>query len=485
MPLPEPSHRDLRHRLQGHSLLLSLIVFTVTGVGILLALRSATTLPYTAETLVLLQPVSPLAIPDAPAAARLDAQRLVQNAPILLTSAPLAAQVQQRISTTADPAGQKLAAAAADDLRAAITVRQVGDVVYVRATDGQPDVATWLANIWAAEGVAHINQLYAETAAVDVETALTRATTDRDAAERALETFLAHNLIPALTEELQQTQTFVNAALAGQATTDFALYNTARATVQRELATTYSAAATLDQLLSELASLRTRISQGPDDPSTLYNNQVSLVLLQSRLLGVSTSADSAIQLQLSDADANPPRSRAAQLDTLDATRTAAEQLQGDVQRRITDLETQLRTPLPSGGAHTISPVPPALQQHITRMNQLQSEIAARTFEQSQLEKTRDLAQHAYDLLRIRRVEQQVNQAITGVVAITAPATLAATVRAQQPAQTFAWLTGVALGIGILLGGGIGLLLSLVWPAANSNAALRRRFQQRRAKQAPT
>jgi hypothetical protein len=157
----------------------------------------------------------------------------VQNAAILLTSATVATQVQQRTRTTADPAGQALAPVAADDLRAAIIVRRLGDIVYVRAVHGQPDVATWLANSWAQEGVVQINQSYAQTAAVDVETALTHATTDRAAAQHALEAFLAHNPIPALTQELQQTQTFVTAALASQATIDFALYNTPRATMQR------------------------------------------------------------------------------------------------------------------------------------------------------------------------------------------------------------------------------------------------------------
>jgi hypothetical protein len=482
---PESSHRDLRHRLQGHSLLLSLIVLVVSGIGLLLAFHRATTLPYTAETLLLLQPVPPVALPAAPTAARADAQRLVQNAPILLTSAPVAAQVQQRITTTTDPAGRALASVAADDLRAAITVRRVADIVYVRATDEQPDVATWLANIWAQEGVAQINQLYAGTAAVDVETALTHTTTDRDAAQRALETFLAHNPIPALTQELQQTQAFVTAALASQATTDFALYDTARATMQRELTTAHSAAATLDQLLGELASLRIRIGQGPDNPHTLYSNQVSLVLLQARILDLGTAADNRLQVQLRVADGAPPASRAAQLGALDATRTATEQLQRDIQGRITDLESHLRAPLPSSAVSPVSSISPALQQHITRMNQLQSEIAARTFELRQLEKTRDLAQKSDDLLRIRRAEQQVNQALTGVVVITAPATLAATVRAQQPEQTFAPLAGVALGIGVGLAGGVGLLLSLGWPAANSNAALRRRVHPRGARPAST
>jgi hypothetical protein len=50
---------DLRHRLQGHSLLLSLIVLVVTGGGRLRAYQQATTVPYTAETLLLLQPVPP------------------------------------------------------------------------------------------------------------------------------------------------------------------------------------------------------------------------------------------------------------------------------------------------------------------------------------------------------------------------------------------------------------------------------------------
>jgi hypothetical protein len=480
---PELRRPDVRHRLQGHSLLLSLIVLVVSGGGLLLAYQQATTLPYTAETLLLLQPVPPVALSDA-APALPDATRLVQNAAILLTSAPVAAQVQHRIATTTDSAGRALAPLAADDLRAAITVRRVADIVYVRAVHRQPDVATWLANRGAQEGVAQINQLYTGTAAVDVETALTHATTQRDAAQQALETFLAHNPIPALTQELQQTQTFVNAALASQATTNFALYNTARATMQRELATAYSAAATLDHVQGEVASLRTRIAHGPDDPSTLATNQVSLVLVQSRMLSLGAAAEPGFQVQLSAADVAPPRSRVAQLGALDATRTAAAQLQGDLQQRITDLERQLRAPLPNEGAGSVSPVAPALQEHLTRLNQLQSEIAAQMFALRQLEATRDLYQHTYDLLRSRHVAQQVNQTLTGVVAITAPATREATLRAQQPEQTFALLAGAALGIGMALAAGVGLLLSLAWPGANSNAALRRRFHQRLAEQAP-
>jgi len=233
-------------------------------------------------------------------------------------------------------------------------------------------------------------------------------------------------------------------------------------------------------VLGELASLRTRIDQGPDDPSTLATNQISLVLVQSRLLSLGAVAETGFQVQLSAADVAPSRSRVAQLGALDATRTAAVQLQGDLQQRITDLAHQLRAPLPNEGAGPVSPVPPARQPHLTRRNQLQSEIAPRAFELRQLEATRDLYQHTYDLLRSRHVEQQVNQTLTGVVAITAPATREATLRAQQPEQTFALLAGVALGIGMALAAGVGLLRSVAWPGANSNAALCRRFHQRLA-----
>ena len=49
------------------------------------------------------------------------------------------------------------------------------------------------------------------------------------------------------------------------------------------------------------------------------------------------------------------------------------------------------------------------------MNELQSQIEQLTFQRNQLQRTRDLQQTSYDLLRSRLAEQQVKRVISSVV----------------------------------------------------------------------
>ena len=64
---------------------------------------------------------------------------------------------------------------------------------------------------------------------------------------------------------------------------------------------------------------------------------------------------------------------------------------------------------------------------------MQSELEARNFELTSLQKNRDLQQTTYDLLRgDRQTEQQINQQISGVANITSPAGNTDTLRSRHP-----------------------------------------------------
>jgi hypothetical protein len=323
--------------------------------------------------------------------------------------------------------------------------------------------------------MAKINQIYGASSD-NVEQALTQAKTDLDADEQALQQFLATSRIDSLTQELTQTQKFLETASAGLTAGQLTLYSTSRDAIQRNLQVSYSMVYTLDQHLSDLSALRTRIEQGPDTGDALYSNQVALLVLLSKI--VAGSQGPQVQFQLSAADSGrAPPTKADQLNEVDSTTAAVQKLQSDLRAQIRDQEAALSAPPPTAAANGANSVPATLQAPLKRMNELQSQIEQLTFQRSQLQRTRDLQQTSYDLLRSRLAEQQVNGVISSVVDLGSGASDDATAQSRSPVRMMALLGGAAALIAAVLGIILAYGLSLLRPNFSSNASITARFRR--------
>ncbi len=480
--VPERSIVDFLKPLGKHTVLIALIVLVVAAGTLIGASRSAEHTPYEAAAQLLLNPVSRVNLEGTGTTSTVtDPSRIVRSAGTLMMSLDVANRVHDAAAKSENAAIRALADKEPVDLRGMITVENSQDLLVVKSHADSADVATWLANTWATEGVAAINAIYAETSSSDLDKALEKARTDLGAAEKAVQEYLANNQISGLEQELKQASAFVDAATDSKTKSAFALYNAGRDALQRQLDSYYAFTYSLEQTMTELKALRARIEQSPDDPNTLSNNQLSLMLLQNKALAqtpaVSGTVPSQIQFQISAAPGSAPPSRDSQLRDVDSTLTALQQLQESTRGQIAGLEAQLRAPIPTVAPDLVGAVAPALQQQIAHINELQSELEARNFELSGLQKNRDLQQSTYDLLRSRQTEQQINQQISGVANITSPASNTDTLRTRRPLNNLLLSAGIGIAFALVLAVVLAYLLSLVRPNFSSNAALKRLFQR--------
>lgn len=464
--------------LRQHSLLILLLVGVAAVGGLLAALLFGHLLPYEAEAVLLFKAGSSDRLvltgnADFEATV-LDANRQTRNLQALISSLDVAEKVSESARTNDVPEVSALGSAGIISLRKAIQVEVKGDLIYVRAKADTPEVATWLANAWGAESVAKINRLYALSSS-RVSEALDDAQSELTASQTALQQFLADNPINTLNQELAQTASFITSTTATYTNTQFILYNAEREALQQNLASAYASVYSIDQIAGEIRALRTRVEQSPDQPDALYGNQISLLVIQNKLAAGGVQTD--VQLQFSVTGAGSTSlTKAGQLLEVDATLAAAQKLQDDLRLQIEDLDGKLRAPLPPLAPDAIADVPDSLLAQVRRKNQLESELEARTFEYDQLQKTRDLRQSTYDLLRNRLAEQQVNELISRIVDVASPANELEAAGSRSLLRSSAVLVGQAILLAAALGIALAYLLYLWRPTFSANAALERRLR---------
>jgi hypothetical protein len=481
--------------VSNHFLLIALLVLLGLVGGLLVWTLTFGTSPYEAEALVLFK-VNAGSQVDLTANPQfrdptLDLARQQQNTVLLMSAMDVAREVQKRAAASSDRAIAALASMDPLTLYDAVHVQIKGDFVSVKADASTAPAATWLANTWADVGVGAVNKAYAEPSA-NVDQALQQAKSQLDADETALQSFLAENPIITLTSQISQTQSFIDSAVAAGASSSFVLYDAEQQSLRDQVTANYTITAGLNQQLNQLQALRTRVEQSPDDQNALFANQVNLMLLLNNIVagtGTGSSAspsDPGMQLQLSLADiSKQPLTKAAQLSEIDAAVKSVQGLQEDIKGQTADLEGRLRLPLPAPPARSdqSSALSPALQSVIDQQNKLQSQLEQKKFDLARLQKTRDLDQNAYDLLRSRLAEQNVNATISNIVDIGSAASDEQTVHSRSVLRSLALVVGEWVLIALALGIGLAYLLSAVRPGFSSNEALRRGFSRGRAGQA--
>lgn len=479
----ERSILDYVTPLRKHTLLIALVIITSAILGLIIGVLAFVSSPYEAQVVVLYEPTERLTLTsgsDNIEQNTIDLTRQRSTTKVLISSIDVAEKVYQRAQSS-DEADVKAFVAPIDvlDLRDAVNVDIRVDLISINAKAPTAEVATWLANTWAEEAISKINRVFASSASSAVKEALDKAKAELDQAEQSLRGFLASNPIQALVQEQNRTESFLSAAGSSDISTRLALYDNERGIIRDQVAASLRNVYDIDQRLAQIRALRSRIEQGPEDEDTLYANQIALISLLNNL----TPSGSALQLQLdiNGADlSRSPRSKANQLQDIDATIAAVQKLQQDVRERTTTLESKLNEPLPQAPGE-IQDVPAVVREQIIKLNNLAAKIEEKQFELNQLQKTRDLSQNTYDLLRSRVAEQEVNDVISRVVSIGSPANVLETLESRSLFPSVLITTAIWIVLATLLVVAVAFGLGFFRPALDTNAALRRVLVSRRRK----
>lgn len=419
-----------------------------------------------------------------------DVTRLQRNAVLLGSSLNIASNVVQNASSNSDPQIKALATGGPLLLREDVNVKSTGDYITVKADAPTAAAATWLANEWARQTVRKVNSTYAAPSP-NADQALQGVKTQLDQDQKALQDFLSSNPISAISQELSQTVEFIQKAGDSQTVNRLTLYDAEQRGLRDQVASNYAAIGVLDERISALKALRSRISEGPDDPSSLLSNQVALLLMVNSVMSVtprvlsvspdtSAPADnqgagsgSQVQLQISLADlGKTPLSRGSQLRDIDSTIAAVQGLQADIRTRTGQLEDKLNRPGPTPEPGSVGSPPAEVQRYVNRQNELESALETKNFELDRLRKARDLDQTTYDLLSSRVAEQQVNQAISAVVDIGVEASVEQAVKTGATLRALIIYAVGGMLIALAVGVGLGYLLYLVRPDLDTNRRLR-------------
>ncbi len=472
--------------LSKHSLLIILLAAVAVVGGLITALSYGHLLPYEAQAVLLFKGNgSDRLVLTGQAdfqANDIDPNREVRNLQALMSSVDVAEAVVADARASTDPDIQPLGTTDVLALAGATQVEVKGDLIYISAQADTPKAATWLANNWGAEAVTKVNHLYAVSSS-RVSDALDESQKELTTAENELQEFLADSQLNSLKQELAQTNSFITSATESYTNTQFVLYNSERAAAQDKLADAYTSVYSLAQTTTEIQALRTRIEQGPDQPDVLYGNQISLIVLQNKMAAANAGADLQLQFNIGNNTATT-LTKANQLSEIDAALAAAQKLQEDLQLQVQQLDTELQAPLPAPTAGTISNVPADLVEQIKRRNELESQIEQLIFQKDQLQKTRDLRQSTYDLLRNRLAEQQVNEVISRIVDVASPANELEAASSRSTTRLILLTVGQGLLLAVVLGIILAYLLHLWRPNFSTNSAFKNRFRRSSERVAP-
>jgi hypothetical protein len=471
--------RNYLRPLKRHSLLILLALVIATAASLLIAILFGKLLPYEAQAVLLFKAGNSdhLVLTGDPTfqSNNLDPTRQPRDVQTLISSLDIAEKVGETARASSEPDIKTLGMTNVLALRNAIQVEIRGDLIFVTAQAATPQAATWLANTWGTQAITKTSQLYTFSSS-GVSEALDSAQQELTASENAVQQFLADSHIDTLRQELAQTSSFIAATTETYTNTQYLLYNTEHKALQENLASAYASADNLNEVSGEIQSLRTRVEQSPDQPDTLYANQISLIVLQNKV--TASNMGTQLQLQLNaTGTGSASLTKANQLLDLDATLTATQKLQDNLHGQIQSLEEKLGAPLPALAQDSISNVPSALLEQVHQQSQLESEIEAQTFAYNQLKKTRDLRQSTYDLLHTRFTEQQVNQEVGRIVDMASPANELEAADSRSPVKTTLVTVGQGLLLGAVLGIALAYLLYLWRPDFSTNAALGRRFRR--------
>jgi predicted nucleic acid-binding Zn-ribbon protein len=464
--------------IRKHSLIIVSLALLAFVLSVITWANSLHELPYQAEAIIMFRPNNGGQIDLKSgqfSSTGIDFARQQQNISLLATSMEIAHRVAQVAATSDDAEARGLGAEGDLALHDRITIETRGSFLALKAKAPTAHAATWLANTWAQEAVRNINAIYASPSP-NVQQAIDDVKGKLDKDQAALQQFLDDDPTFSLRTELTRTVEIINGVLGSQVSSDLLLLNSQRESIRNQIEDSYRTTRALDTQLGQLSALRTKIQNGPDDQASLFGNQIALLTVINNV--VSGNANTQVQLQLNVTDLGKgPLTRSSQLNDVDSTIGAVQKLQSDVSTKIAGLQQKYDSLSAAPTSTAVDSASPTVQQYLQRYNQLKSQLETKNFELNTLTRARDQDQSTYDLLRNRLAEQQVNQLVSGLIDVGAPANEAQTAKARSPLRSLALVAGEWTLLAIAIGSALAFILSLLSPSFSSNAFVRNSFRR--------
>ncbi|MCL5951120.1 MAG: Wzz/FepE/Etk N-terminal domain-containing protein [Chloroflexi bacterium] len=274
-----------------------------------------------------------------------------------------------------------------------VKVSADGDLIRIQVQNRDPQKAAKIADAWASNFAARVNELYTETpTGLDqIQTQAGQAWQNYQTAEEALAQFVGQNRVDALTREIDSRQ------------------NT--------LADLYAASRNLDRLLQDSKALQAVVDNNTA-PSMDAGNRLALLLIRANAAALSFS--SPIMHDSSSGASNPaqalsgssplisnPAASAVQFQVSSASLTEASD--SDVRQELNALIASLDARKKQIDTQLADP---SLQSQLLA---LQKDLEQQTAKKQELTSARDLAWSTYKTMASKLEEVQASQDATGTI----------------------------------------------------------------------
>ncbi|MGQ9554024.1 MAG: GumC family protein, partial [Anaerolineae bacterium] len=278
--------------------------------------------------------------------------------PMLATSGELLQRILPKVSERL-PEEQRTVTA----LRSMVSAKsgQDASIIELTVSSGDPELAAFIANIWADDFAAMVEEVYGQSASeiASFEEQLQQAEARRQAAEQAVIEFQARNPSAVLQAQLQDKQNALNSYLATQ-----------RA---------------IERVVQDAKSLKERLAMQAGSNKATLGDDLSALMLEVNSLSSSVSLP--LQLQIQGSESLSDKTVAEQIAFLDNLVTT-------LAAKTTELDAK------------IAAVQPELLS-------LQRELETVRTEQTQLEEERSIARDLYHSLTLKLEETRLGQGTNG------------------------------------------------------------------------
>mgnify|MGYP005844826417 CR=1 FL=1 len=313
--------------------------------------------------------------------------------PTLATSGELLQRILPKVSERL-PEEQRTVTA----LRSMVSAKsgQDASIIELTVSSGDPELAAFIANIWADDFAAMVEEVYGQSASeiASFEEQLQQAEARRQAAEQAVIAFQARNPSAVLQAQLQDKQNALNSYLATQ-----------RA---------------IERVVQDAKSLKERLAMQAGSNKATLGDDLSALMLEVNSLSSSVSLP--LQLQIQGSESLSDKTVAEQIAFLDNLVTT-------LAAKTTELDAK------------IAAVQPELLS-------LQRELETVQTEQTRLEEERSIARDLYHSLTLKLEEARLGQGTNGrevqVAARALPPTSPSSPRKMM-------MLGIAGALGLMVG----------------------------------
>lgn len=279
------------------------------------------------------------------------------------------------------------------------------DLIVIRVSLRDPNLAADIANAWAKTYEEHVNSLYSSARPEDMQLVASQAEEAQrayQAAQRELEEYLANNPMPRLSRQIELIQTEISSYQQALKEAEGLVGSQELATRRELLQIYYADLVTIERVLHDARALRNQLAKGASSPATAFGEAMAMVFTQIRAFSGGGNAPFSLQLQTPMA-ATPVN--ASEVDTLIEV---LESRKAETEAKIQALTASLLDPPVHQLAEDAgSKLQERIEELTAKLQSLQAQLEAERAHQKDLERRRDLAWETYAQLAKKVVEVKV------------------------------------------------------------------------------